>query len=266
MSALAFAGPFVLLGALGSLHCAGMCGGFALLVARRPDGRWPAALARQACYALGKASTYALLALLLALGLGLAGAAAGAPREGGALGGTLGRALSLATAAVLVATGVATLAGRRMAPPRRLGGWLLAPARALRTLLGHAEALPPLARAFGIGVWNGFLPCGLSWGALLAAARLAPAQASLAALCFGLATAPALAAVGLASALAGQRWRRAVPALLGTSLVLFGIATAWRLPLAAGGAGASCCAAHGAPASECPAPREGARGGARVED
>ena len=56
--------PFVLLGLLGSVHCAGMCGGFALGVAAGgPRGR---ALGRLGLYALGKALTYAALGLLAA--------------------------------------------------------------------------------------------------------------------------------------------------------------------------------------------------------
>lgn len=248
MSAAAELGAFLALGFLGSLHCVGMCGGFALLASHASSGEAarPAPsriLGRQAAYALGKALSYALLALLLATGVAVleGGPSAGAAEGPGA---PLRSALAVLAGLALVASGVTTL-WRLRAPSARLQRWLGAATRPLRRLLGHAEGLTPGARAFCVGALNGLLPCGLSWAAFLFAARLAPPLAAAGAFLFGLATAPALAAVALSLGLASGRWRRRVPSFLGLVLILFGCASllrSARLALADAALSGECCA------------------------
>ena len=236
--------PFVLLGLLGSVHCAGMCGGFALGVAAGgPRGR---ALGRLGLYALGKALTYAALGLLAARaahaahvtegGPALAGPAAaeGAPRD-----------LAVAAGAFLVLAGLAQL-GLRL--PRPELAFTRALARALAPLLAAARSLGGWAAALGTGALTGLLPCGLSWSALALATQVGPGTAAAGLFAFGLATAPALAAVGWGGLLvAGRRRGRGLRVAAGLVLLAFGLLVALRgllpaAPAALRSALPGCCA------------------------
>lgn len=242
--------PLVVLGFLGSLHCIGMCGGFAIAVTAGGDGEGGGLgrlVSRQGTYLAGKACSYAILAALLATGLAWLGGDGG---DGGPHPGLVlaRRGLSVLAGAALVATGVAMLlrkplssdlfGGRVRRGIERVSG----PAR---KLLDGTRALPPRSRAFGIGVLNGLLPCGLSWAAVLVAAQHAPHVAAVAAFAFGLATGPALVAVGVGARLAASRGRAPVlgAALVGTALIVFGALTVLR-----GDLGAGLDATHAAPA------------------
>jgi sulfite exporter TauE/SafE len=74
-------------------------------------------------------------------------------------------------------------------------------------------------RGYALGVALGFIPCGLLYGALAAAAGSGSALAgALAMIAFALGTVPALFAVALAGHVVGERWRgtlgRATAALM----------------------------------------------------
>lgn len=165
LPALAGAG---LAGLVGSPHCSGMCGGFALVAGARPGG----ALA----WTAGRLSTYAAL-----------GAAAGG--LGGALPGPswLGPALSVAFL-LWFAAGLAGISPHLALPaPQALQ-------RAGARLFGRAD----LPGRFAFGAVNGLLPCGLVYAALafpVAAGGALPGALSMVA--FGLGTAPALALASL---------------------------------------------------------------------
>ena len=70
----------------------------------------------------------------------------------------------------------------------------------------------PLARGlsgYPLGLALGFLPCGILYAALAAAAAAgSPVYSAVAMLCFGLGTVPALGAVGVLGAAGGHRFRR----------------------------------------------------------
>lgn len=231
--------PFVTLGLLGSLHCAGMCGGFALAVAGAGHGvsPWPV-LSRQATYVVGKATAYAVLGLVLATGTHWLGDAAGGVRTDGFA--TFQRVLGWLAGAILVSMGLAAI-GVRVPRPR---GWERSWARVvglLRPLFDGVRALPGPAGAFGTGVLNGMLPCGLSWSAFLLATQSAPPTAALGAFAFGLATGPVLVAVGIAPRFVSVAARRSARPLLGGALVVFGCLTLVRAGDTARGGHAACC-------------------------
>src|SRR3546814_441011 len=200
-----------LAGLAGSLHCVGMCGGFACALGSDPRGR-AATLRRQLLYNVGRVTPYMFL---------------------GALAGTLGSALTTGSSAdqplLLAQRGLAFVAGLLMVfiglqflgyfrslhgTALGLGGQLAA--SSLQGLLKTPNPGAPLA----FGVFNGFLPCPLVYAFLAHTAAIClsdPSRAvttgALTMAAFGLGTFPALLAAGwLGSALRPlalrPQWRR----------------------------------------------------------
>ena len=214
--------PFLVLGLLGSLHCVGMCGGFAIAVTSGADGKRDV-FTRQLLYVLGKALSYGIVALCLANAASWLGEDAGQHTHLTVFS-TLQLVLGLAAGCVLIAMGWSSLGlggivgGRWFAPGSK---WI----RPLRSMLAGVRALPGFSGAFGTGVVNGVLPCGLSWSAFLLATQYPPQTAFVGALLFGLSTAPILIAVGAAPRLVPVELRRRARPLLGAALVVFGVLT-----------------------------------------
>ena len=201
------------LGLFGGAHCAGMCGGFALLVAKRgvtTSGR----VAALTSYCLGKAATYSILVASIVLLVGGTGnwlESAGA--SNGAMS-ILHKGLTATCAAVLVVGAFASF-GVRLRSARRLSSVF---ASLVRPIYSATRRLPGMSGAFGAGACTGLLPCGLSWSAFALLSGSDFASASIGALAFGLATAPALLLVGLV----GRRLEssgRAARWVLGTLLL-----------------------------------------------
>jgi len=198
-------------------HCVGMCGPFVLgqTVARlesRPaaDMREFHRLAGAALvpYHLGRMTTYA--------GLG-AGAAALA---GGIIDVTGLKWLSAALLllAALFFLGYAVTRLRVSVPWLSSGGeswWSRRIGRLVRPLFDRPVGL----RGYALGVALGFLPCGLLYGALAAAAASGGAlSGALAMIAFAAGTIPALFVVGLAGHVVGRHWQgvvaRAMPVVM----------------------------------------------------
>lgn len=220
-----------LAGLIGSLgHCVGMCGPFVLAQTVSRLRHVPAGEMRELHrltggallpYHLGRATTYAGLGAL---------AAAFADRVIDLTGLKWLSAALLALAALFflgyaLSTGLPLPKSLKSGGP---GGWGERLGRLARPLFAR-----PLGwRGFALGVVLGFLPCGLLWGALVAAAASGDALAgALGMLAFTLGTMPALLAVALAGHVAGQRWRgwtlRFAPALMGLNAVMLSY-LAWR--------------------------------------
>ena len=206
--------PFAALGLFGSLHCAGMCGGFAVAVAGRGAGT-RGLTSHLVLHALGKAATYGVLGLAASLGWRLLAPDIVSART----------AVSWIAGTVMVLLGLATL-GIRLFPGRRRLPEVLT--RGADRIFSALRALPGSLGTVGIGVANGLVPCGLSWGAIALAAPAPPDVAVLGPFVFGLATSPALAAVTVGAGILRLRSGRAAPFLLGTSLLLFGAFTLQR--------------------------------------
>lgn len=180
-SGLPLAGGMFVAGLLGGAgHCSLMCGSFVIaqVAERFADGArmrlWTAVLLP---YQLGRLATYSAL---------------------GSFAGGIGAAaawlvdLSWLPAAAL-AVGAAVFALQAFG---RLG---FGPS--IVTRLGRGT------RGFTLGLALGFLPCGLVYGALIAAAGAGGAwQGALALASFGLGTVPALVAVAWLGLAAGKRW------------------------------------------------------------
>ncbi|MDT8369760.1 MAG: sulfite exporter TauE/SafE family protein [Longimicrobiales bacterium] len=154
-----------LAGLVGSPHCAGMCGGFA--VACGSTAR------RSAAWHVGRLMTYA--------GLGALAGAFGAliPGTGG---------VAAIVSALLVVVFAAVLGG--WLPEPRIGG------RRLVRIAEGARRTEGTSGAWLFGLANGLLPCGLVWAALaLPLASGSALTGALTMVAFGLGTVPVLAAV-----------------------------------------------------------------------
>ncbi len=216
-----------LTGLVGSLtHCSGMCGPFVLSqVAARleavPVGRmreWHRLTgAALVPYHLGRATTYAGLGAVAALSAGF-------------LGGQLG-GLRFVAAGLLALAALFLLA---LAAPRLKG--LLAAAGgggswwgdSLGRWAGPLLAQPTGLRGWLLGVALGFIPCGLLYAALAAAAATGdPLAGAAGMLAFAAGTVPMLLMVGLAGHVAGGRWRasmlRWAPLLLVANAGMLGV-------------------------------------------
>jgi sulfite exporter TauE/SafE len=205
-----YATPF-LLGLLGSLHCAGMCGPLAVAVSASGGGSHPAT--GRLLYNLGRIGTYTVLGALFGLfgrGLAIAG---------------FQRWLSL-TAGVLILAGL--VASTRRSPT----GLLLRAVGFLKSAFGRLLGRGTLGSRVLLGSLNGLLPCGLVYVASASAAATgSPLVGAAWNLAFGLGTLPLMLAITLAGGRMPFVWRlrlqRFIPAgvaVTGAMLVLRGLA------------------------------------------
>ena len=188
--------PAFILGLIGSLHCAGMCGPLAL--ALPPVGNSRASfVAGRLAYNAGRVTTYCFLGALFGL-VGLSFALAG-----------LQRWVSIGAGAAIL---IGFLASSRLTmrnPVSRAVGWVRS----------------------GLGTLNGFLPCGLVYVACAGAAATGGFVSGLEYMAvFGLGTIPMLLSLGLAGRMLGAgfhiRFQRLIPVsvlVLGLLLVLRGL-------------------------------------------
>ena len=224
-----------LAGFSGSLgHCAAMCGPFVLgQVAGRLEtlpvhamSEWQRlCCSLLASYHCGRATTYGVLGALAGWFSGQFGALTGV------------RWLSV-TLLALAATGFLAMAGIKLGGKRAAEGWLSGGAVAGSALARLTRPLwrdggPVGWRGYALGLSLGFLPCGLLYSALAAAAATRdPLAGAMGLLAFAAGTVPALVAVGLVGHAAGRTWRTAlawaVPALMIGNAVFLGW-LAWRL-------------------------------------
>ena len=223
--------PFAALGLAGSLHCIGMCGGLTVLATARGAARGRAALLTEtAAFLLGKSSAYAVL------GAGASALLTALPLAHETL--ELARQVLAWCAAVVLLVAGLSLSGLRTRIGIRVPSRITAP---LARAYTGVRALPGPTGALGAGFLTGFLPCGLSWSAVLVAAASSPAIAVVGPFVFGARdrVRPGRSRAGLA-----RRGRLGAAALVrvvaGPALVLVALLTAWRA--GAPGEPAPCCA------------------------
>jgi uncharacterized protein len=210
----------LLAGLAGGAHCAAMCGGIvgAVCGPRSKNGPFASWWLRTLAYNAGRIATY-MVAGALAGGLGAAGLALrGGPAVQQAL-------LVMMSAALLLLA--IYLAGY---PPLVRG--LEAGGRALWRHIGPwSRSFLPAdtpARAFGLGLVWGWLPCGMVYAALIVAlATAGPAHGALLMLAFGLGTLPNLLVIsawfGSLGGLASARVPRLACAAVIAAAGLYGV-------------------------------------------
>jgi len=235
---------FATLGLLGSVHCAGMCGGFAVGVAAGARDR-RRTLVRFALYFGGKTLSYALLGLIAAQSAGIltrAGASLLAHDPAGRVAWfeASQRCLALVAGVAFLWFGFSALGWLPRWKPSQRGPRLLAP------LFKAARSLDGDAGVFGLGLVNGLLPCGLTWAALALAVNQTPVVSVLGMVVFGLATAPILSAVGIGTVALSAPVRARLALVFAPVFLAFGLVTLARggVPLRLGSLDATpeCCA------------------------
>jgi sulfite exporter TauE/SafE len=201
----------------GSLHCAGMCGGFvAFYSGDSADGtrgaeRWVS----HAAYNGGRLLTYTLLGAFagtLGAALDRAGAVAGVQRVAAIAAGVL--IVSWGAYALLQALDVRL---PRLPFPRAI-------TRATSRVFGGLRGRPPVIRALLLGLLSTVLPCGWLWGfAVFAAGTGDPWQGALVMAAFWAGTVPVMLGIGISVQALSARLRRRLPAVTAATLIVVGL-------------------------------------------
>lgn len=197
-------------GLVGSVHCFGMCGGIAGALGMAGGGRASFAVS----YSVGRIASYSVAgAIAGAIGAGLAGAAG------------LGPWLRLVMGIVLILLGLQIAINLKLLAPLEAAG-----ASLWRRLAPTARRfIPPrhAGQALALGALWGWLPCGLVYGMLAAAAASGTARdGALFMAVFGLGTAPAMIGLSWAAGRGGSFLTAKRRRALGWLLVIFGAWTA----------------------------------------
>jgi sulfite exporter TauE/SafE len=213
---IALLGAVLAASLLGSLHCAGMCGGLVAFYAGTPGQGGRTAMLPHLAYNAGRLAAYAAL--------GAIAGALGAVLD--ATGGTLlgvQRVAAVVAGTLMLLWGVVSLLSALGVRVPRLG----APAglsRMVRRGVALVAGAPPVARAGAIGVLTGSLPCGWLYGFVLAAAGTGGALAGAALMAvFWAGTLPVMLAVGVGVRAIARPLARHVPAASAVIMIVIGL-------------------------------------------
>lgn len=223
----ALATAVVVASLLGSLHCVGMCGPFALMAGTAASSKPGASSARWqaiAGYHFGRLLTYLLIGLLaggLGMVLDLGGRIAGWQQTATYLAG----GLMIITSLISLGRHYGWLKGSTAAPGRLVRG--------LQYLLRRGQQLTPLPRAFAVGFLTTWMPCGwLYVFALAAAGTASPLSGSLVMLLFWFGTLPVLTVVVWGGAWLMRRASWNLQPAVALLVLLIGVSTiAFRAPV-----------------------------------
>lgn len=207
--------PLVFLGGLlGSSHCIGMCGGFAVMIgADQPSSRRN--LNVQLAYSLGRVSTYAFLGALAGwLGMALTGDH---------------RALRSAPAALCLLAGLFLIVEGLAAAGFRIGRVSSAAGCPFSSQFASLLRGGRLEHAFAAGILTGFLPCGLVYAFLALAGSTGSVGWGVAVMAvFGLGTLPLMLLTGVGAALLSSVTRRRMMHWSAWCVVVTGLLTVVR--------------------------------------
>lgn len=210
---LSTAGVF-LASLVGSVHCAGMCGGFVCLYAQGAES--PNHI-HHAWYNGGRLLSY------LALGA-LAGALGAQVTRLGVLAG-VSRAAALVAAVLMVGWALSTIAARQGVGVSRIHApdiWQ----RAIGSLLRRLRHIPPAQRALATGLLTTLLPCGWLYVFVAAAGGTGEVPAAMLTMfVFWLGTVPALVAVGVGAQRVLAPLRQRLPVLSAAVVLVIGLLT-----------------------------------------
>jgi uncharacterized protein len=199
-------------GAAAFAHCLGMCGGFALHLARG-EGRWRV-LARQLLWHAGKTTTYVFLGAIA----GFVGIVA------------VGRLPWIENILAYVAGAVMIVMGLALVGLVPIGRWRGAGEGGLfESLFGRFISRPTPAAALVLGLATGFLPCPIVLGFLALSVQSGSVLVGMATMAaMGLGTVWSLLLLGMTGQMVTARLRRWGPAVGGAVLVVLGLVTVLR--------------------------------------
>ena len=198
----------LLLGFVGSLHCAGMCGPIAVALPLNNQS-WFARISGGLLYNTGRIITYAWLGAIFGLaGMGLA------------MGG-LQQWVSIILGIVMILAVIFPRlggAGKKMAMlTDSLTGQLKMPFVKLFRIRTYSSL-------FFIGLLNGFLPCGLVYIALAGALMMSQVyEGALYMISFGLGTIPMMLAISVAGNILSRKLRKNLSKVIPLFIILLGI-------------------------------------------
>jgi sulfite exporter TauE/SafE len=201
--------PAFLLGLVGSLHCAGMCGPLALALPATGHSRLSFTAGRLA-YNAGRITTYCLLGALFGL-VGMSFALAGLQRW------------------TSIGAGVAILIGLLASSRHALNTPVSKAVARVRAGLGVLLHRRTMGSIYSLGVLNGFLPCGLVYVACagaVAAGGFFPAVGYMAV--FGVGTVPMMLSLGLAGKMVRAGIRLRFQKLIPVCLLTLGLLLVFR--------------------------------------
>jgi sulfite exporter TauE/SafE len=208
--------PLIALGGfLGSSHCVGMCGGFALTVGLGSrDVKQN--LARQVVYCSGRVFTYAFL--------GSAAGVAGlwfAKRAGTLV--NVQAALSVGAGLLLILQGLLALGVKVQGLSLLRRYFASAPPCLMSSFVGPFLASPKWHHMFVAGILNGLLPCGLVYAYLALASSTASVSLGLATMAvFGAGTVPVMVLTGAGASVVSLTARKRLYRVAGVCVLLTG--------------------------------------------
>ena len=217
---------------LGSMHCVGMCGPFAILASSDNQRRTSAAVPAIA-YSTGRLVTYTLVGILFGsfgLALNQGSIAIGVSFS------TVQQTATYVAGALMIVIGLIALlrqSGVRIVLPSFAGRLQALLQKHFQTIVSQ----PPLRKAYLIGTLSCLMPCGwLYTFAIVAAGTASPWQGGLVMIAFWAGTVPLLFALVMGFGKIGRSFQRRVPLAMATMVILIGVFTlAFRAPVAIGG-------------------------------
>ncbi len=196
--------PALLLGLVGSLHCAGMCGPLAVALPATGNSRVSFTAGRLA-YNTGRITTYCLLGAIFGLA-GMTFAMAGLQRW------------------VSIGAGAAILTGLLASSKRALHTPVAKAVARVRAGLGVLLARRTMGSIYLLGALNGFLPCGLVYVACAGAVAAGGFFAGIGHMAaFGLGTVPMMLSLGLAGKMIGLAFRLRFQKLIPVCVLMVGL-------------------------------------------
>jgi sulfite exporter TauE/SafE len=198
----------LILGLLGSLHCAGMCGPIAIALPLSRES-WFSRVSGGLLYNSGRTITYVLLGAIFGLaGMGLA------------VGG-LQQVTSIVAGALMILSilipGLGMVSSRfnKISDPFT---------RKIKSAFGTLFGKKSMGSLFTLGILNGFLPCGLVYIALAGALVMSHVyEGALYMLLFGLGTIPMMLAISLAGQMISLKLRKRLSRVVPYFIVLLGV-------------------------------------------
>ena len=211
---------------LGSLHCVGMCGPFAML-ASAADRKRSAYFLPTTAYSCGRLLTYSVVGLIFgALGMALNNGTSFANWQ---------QSATLVAGLLMISIGMVAFA-RHWGIKIKLPKNLLPIKRVLKAGFTRTQSMPPMQRAFSIGALTSLMPCGwLYTFAIAAAGTGSPTKGLLVMVVFWAGTVPIMTALMLGMDRIGTSLRSRLPVFMASLVIVIGIFTlAYRAPITLG--------------------------------